>query len=130
MRQDRLLFAFLLSCQLMVEDGRLDPAYLSAIPPLWELAGGGGARRRRMGRRTGTRPELPWLRRDKWEYFGRLEAAFPEDFGGLRADMVQSSSFWLVLHDAKEPDNLPLKEPWYSSLAPFLRLVLIGALRC
>ena len=50
-------------------------------------------------------------------------------FAGLCSDFVQNSSFWLVLHEAKEPDNLPLKEPWYSSLTPFLRLVVIAALR-
>ena len=31
--------------------------------------------------------------------------------------------------EAKEPDNLPLHEPWYSRLSKFHRLVVIAALR-
>ena len=34
-----------------------------------------------------------------------------------------------MIFDAKEPDNLPLHEPWYSNLSNFCRLVTIGALR-
>ena len=34
-----------------------------------------------------------------------------------------------MIFDAKEPDNLPLHEPWYSNLSKFHRLVTIGALR-
>lgn len=34
-----------------------------------------------------------------------------------------------MLFDAKEPDNLPLHEPWYSKLSKFRRLLLISALR-
>lgn len=34
-----------------------------------------------------------------------------------------------MFHDAKEPDNLPLHEPWYSRLSRFHRLIVIAALR-
>ncbi len=146
MRQDRLLFAFLLSCQLMVDDERLNPDYLKVIPPLWRLAGGGQT----VGRSRQAHPNLNWLRLDKWHFFQYLETNFSNlkgdprlcvdilycrlhvDFvyyAGLCDDLMESSSFWLMLHDAKEPDNLPLKEPWYSSLSTFFRLVIIATLR-
>lgn len=43
--------------------------------------------------------------------------------------MENRSPAWQVIYDAKEPDNLPLHEPWYSSLSKFYRLVVIGAMR-
>ena len=34
-----------------------------------------------------------------------------------------------MLQEAKEPDNLPLHEPWYSRLSKFQRLLVIAAIR-
>ena len=48
---------------------------------------------------------------------------------GLTGDLLSRASTWRVVYEAKEPDNLPLHEPWYSSLSNFHRLVTIGAMR-
>ena len=34
-----------------------------------------------------------------------------------------------MLYDAKEPDNLPLHEPWYSRLGEFHKMLVVAALR-
>ena len=34
-----------------------------------------------------------------------------------------------MLNDAKEPDNLPLHEPWYSKLNRFQKLLVVANLR-
>ena len=34
-----------------------------------------------------------------------------------------------MLYDAKEPDNLPLHEPWYSRLSRFQKLLVVANLR-
>ena len=77
MRKDRLLFAFLLSCQLMVDDGRLDAAHLVLVPPLWALAGGV---RGRVNKEAHS--DIPWLKLDKWNFFQHLERNF-EEFKGI-----------------------------------------------
>ncbi len=43
--------------------------------------------------------------------------------------MIDDAPFWQTMLGAKEPDNLPLKEPWYSRLSRFVRLVVIVILR-
>ena len=48
---------------------------------------------------------------------------------GLSLDLESSSSSWKLLHDAREPDNLPLHEPWYSRVDRAKRVLVIGAIR-
>ena len=43
--------------------------------------------------------------------------------------MEENCSRWQMLYDAKEPDNLPLHEPWYSRLSRFQKLLVIASLR-
>ena len=43
--------------------------------------------------------------------------------------MEENSSRWQMLYDAKEPDNLPLHEPWYSRHSRFQKLLVIASLR-
>lgn len=70
MRKDRLLFAFLLSCQLLVDEGRLDPLHLTALPDLYKLA---------LEPSSGqSHPGLPWLREAKWRFLRGMEDRFKE----------------------------------------------------
>lgn len=48
---------------------------------------------------------------------------------GLSADLEVSSDLWMNKVLAKEPDNLPLHEPWYTKANKFVRMLLIAALR-
>ena len=43
--------------------------------------------------------------------------------------MVENNAKWKLLFDAKEPDNLPFHEPWYSCLNRFHKLVVCAVLR-
>jgi len=124
LRRDRLLFALLLSCRLLVNEGQLDERHLNALPAIWRL--NELKERREPAEICGEKPE--WMDKHTFAFFLQMEEKY-EEFRGLCEDFKASKDFWMTLRDAKEPDNLPLKEPWYSSLPPVLRLVVIAALR-
>ena len=63
-----------------------------------------------------------------WSFFSKMEKEVPE-LRGISKDLCTSSAKWRVVIEAKEPDNLPLHEPWYSKLSKFNRFVVIAALR-
>ncbi len=44
-------------------------------------------------------------------------------FLGFSSDLVGNLTKWKFLYEAKEPDNLPLHEPWHSRLNRFQKLV-------
>ena len=50
-------------------------------------------------------------------------------FIGFITDLVDNNAKWKLLFDAKEPDNLPFHEPWYSRLNRFHKLVVCAVLR-
>ena len=51
------------------------------------------------------------------------------DIPGFTKDLENNCNRWQMLYDAKEPDNLPLHEPWYSKLSRFQKLLVIATLR-
>jgi len=51
------------------------------------------------------------------------------DIKGFTKDLENNCNRWQMLYDAKEPDNLPLHEPWYSKLSRFQKLLVIATLR-
>ena len=61
---------------------------------------------------------INWMSQRKWAFINTYAATFPE-FKGFTQDLVDSHSRWKLLYEAKEPDNLPLHEPWYSRLSRF-----------
>ncbi len=61
---------------------------------------------------------LSWLKPKAWGFFHAYEKLFPE-MKGFTTDLVENHARWKLLYEAKEPDNLPLHEPWYSRLNRF-----------
>ena len=45
------------------------------------------------------------------------------------ADFAVHTDNWKMIYEAKEPDDLPLHEPWHSRLSKFHKLVVIKVLR-
>ena len=119
-KRDKMLFAFFLSCQLLIEEEKLDEKLLSLIPNLAQLA---------MIYYTDEKHEnIFWLNKSIWDFFTHLES-INDNMKGLCEDVLHGPQRWKVFYDAKEPDNLPLHEPWYSNLSKFQRLLVIAALR-
>ena len=72
-------------------------------------------------------PSAHWLSDQTWNqvyYLDKLEA-----YAGIAEDFVVHNENWKMIYDAKEPDDLPLHEPWHSRLSKFHRLVIIKILR-
>ena len=71
---------------------------------------------------------MPWLTKQSRAFFLAYEKS-NEVLKGLSTDLVEKAKQWQMIYEAKEPDNLPLHEPWYSKLSKFNRFVVIAALR-
>ena len=68
------------------------------------------------------------MTKQSWAFFLAYEKS-NEVLRGLSSDLVEKAKQWQMIYEAKEPDNLPLHEPWYSRLTRFHKLVIVGALR-
>ena len=72
-------------------------------------------------------PSPLWLSELTWSYVCSLDKL--EVFTGIAEDFSVHNENWKMIYDAKEPDDLPLHEPWHSRLPKFHRLVVIKILR-
>lgn len=131
-QDDCLLFAFLLCCQLMIAEARVPIEGLEMLIKLWRIVTKedlSAPTKEPPSEKYGTVPEiLDWMPQKKWEFINTYAEQFPE-MRGFSADLVDSAPRWKLLHEAKEPDNLPLHEPWYSRLSRFHKLVVVAVIR-
>ena len=72
-------------------------------------------------------PSSNWLSEQKWNQVYSLDKL--EAYVGISEDFATHNENWKMIYDAKEPDDLPLHEPWHSRLSKFHRLVIIKILR-
>jgi dynein heavy chain len=126
--EDCLIFAFLLCCRLMISEDRVPAKGLEMLVELWKYKATDD-----ISAVHNCQVEVPtslqdWLSPKCWTFFCEYEKCFPE-MKGFTHDLVESVVRWKLLFDAKEPDNLPLHEPWYSRLSRFHKLVVVATLR-
>ena len=129
--EDGLIFAFLLCCKLMIKESKVPAKGLEMLIELWKVVTTEDVARDWSGQieKYGKVPAvLNWLGQQSWEFLHEYASHFPE-MKGLTNDFVESHTRWRLLFDAKEPDNLPLHEPWYSRLGRFHKLVIVATLR-
>ena len=74
-----------------------------------------------------TNPSPEWLSHLTWSYINYLEGV--EHYKGIVEDFKIHNDNWKMIYDAKEPDDLPLHEPWHTRLSKFHRLIVIKILR-
>ena len=115
-RKHRLLFSFLLTIELAIEDGTLDAKSLNLFYKLRTLL--------RDKDRAGLQNDSD-LALLKFLHECELNDS---SFQGIVQD-YKTNQRWKIVRDAKEPDNLPLHEPWYTNLDPLKRLLVIAAIR-
>lgn len=72
-------------------------------------------------------PSPEWLSNETWSYINALDKL--DDYCGLADDFLKHNANWKMIFDAKEPDDLPLHEPWHTRLSKYHRLVVIKILR-
>ena len=128
---DRLIFGFLLCCQLMVAEGKVPKQGLELLIEYWKAVAVDdlSALKKAPSEKHGPVPKvLSWMGQKNWEFLNSYADKFPE-MKGFAQDLVDSQDRWKILYDAKEPDNLPLHEPWYSRLSRFHKVVVVTAIR-
>ena len=128
---DRLLFSFVLAMELLMTEGHLEYDPASVMVDLWRMHEGknndiSGCPNSEVHKNSCE--EFIWLPRETLSFFSQTEGKVLE-LKGICEDLSKSSAKWRVVVEAKEPDNLPLHEPWYSQLSKFARFVVIAALR-
>ena len=72
-------------------------------------------------------PSPDWLSPKTWSYISSLDKL--DEYSGIAEDFKTHNDNWKMIFDAKEPDDLPLHEPWHSRLSKFHRLIVIKILR-
>ncbi len=129
---DRLIFGFLLTCRLMIAEDRVPLVALEMVADLWKVVTKDdlSAVKQAPSMEFGPVPAVlqDWLPQSHWEFVNRYAKTFSE-MKGFAQDLVDSHPRWRLLHEAKEPDNLPLHEPWYSRLGRFHKLVVVAVIR-
>ena len=127
---DWLLFSFVLALELLITEGNLTYNPASVITDLWQMH----KEKKNIsgcphseGQKNACK-ECIQLPIEIWSFFSKIEGEVPE-LKGICEDLRISSAKWRVVVEAKEPDKLPLHEPWYSQISKFARFVVIAALR-
>ena len=128
--EDGLIFAFLLCCKLMIKENKVPAQGLAMLIKLWKVVTTEDIASSNDNDKSKEvlPPGLDWLGQSAWDFLHEYSSHFPE-MKGLCNDFVDSNARWKLLYEAKEPDNLPLHEPWYSRLGRFHKLVIVATLR-
>lgn len=113
--KDRRAFSFLLCIDLMIYKEKLGSTDFEILlnEPFED--------------NSASNPSKDWLSDETWNYINLLKNV--EAFTGIVEDFKVHNENWKMIYDAKEPDDLPLHEPWHSKLSKFHRLVVIKMLR-
>ncbi|TRY64248.1 hypothetical protein TCAL_10977, partial [Tigriopus californicus] len=114
--EHRLVLAFFIACHMLIEKGSLIWTEMELFAHFW----------------ASIKEEFHLKRNlhsQKLRKFLQCYEDTTQQVKGILQDIEKPSSPWKLFIDAKEPDNLPLPEPWYSRLNKFHRLLIIGSLR-
>ena len=126
-KEDCLIFAFLLCCKLMINEDRIPEKALDQLVELWKVVTLDEkiiACQRKLSEEIENKPPiLNWLSNNSWMFMNEYCKHF-EECDGFITDLAENNAKWKLLFDAKEPDNLPFHEPWYSRLNRFHKLVI------
>ncbi|KAG2482389.1 hypothetical protein HYH03_018685 [Edaphochlamys debaryana] len=119
--KDKLLFAFLLACRILMSrsEGRLDPHHYQFL-----LTGGVGVAERDVVRPA----NADWLSAKAWGELLRAPNVVPA-FEGLPEFVAGCPDEWRTLFDSVEPQNMELPLGYGDRLGPFERVLLLRMLR-
>ena len=127
---DRLHFSFILALEFLTTKESLAYSPASVITELWQMH---EKKKNIIGClhsevQKNADKNCIWLQLHVWSFFSKIEVEVPE-LKGICEDLRTSYTKWELVLEAKEPDNLPLHEPWHSQLSKFAHFVVIAALR-
>ncbi|KAG8186375.1 hypothetical protein JTE90_026794 [Oedothorax gibbosus] len=114
--KDKLLFAFLLCCNLLVSEQKLDRTEFKFF-----LTGGVGLEN------TTPNPAPSWMLDKSWDEICRLSDF--EVFQDLKKDFISSPDAWKEFHTSKEPHCLKFSLEWEEKTSHFQKLLVLRCLR-
>lgn len=76
-KNDRLLFAFVLTCQLLVSEGKLSHEATDLLPRMWALS--------ENQQHSLCHDKIPWMKYKLWEFFTHCEQTYQEFKGTYNA---------------------------------------------
>ncbi|KAG7518207.1 dynein heavy chain 12, axonemal [Solea senegalensis] len=114
--KDKLLFSFLLCCNLLLAKGEIEYADFMFL-----LTGGVGLQK------TVSNPDSSWLQDKSWDEICR--ASELPGLQGLKESFIKSPGDFRPIYDSKEPYNTPLPAPWCDQLNDLLKMIIVRCLR-
>ncbi|CAG11277.1 unnamed protein product, partial [Tetraodon nigroviridis] len=114
--KDKLLFSFLLGCNLLLAKGEMDYSELMFL-----LTGGVGLQN------TVANPDPSWLQDKSWDEICR--ASELPGLRGLREAFIKKPADFKTVFESKDPSNCPLPSPWCEQLNELQKMIVLRCLR-
>ncbi|KAF7662821.1 hypothetical protein LDENG_00225550 [Lucifuga dentata] len=114
--KDKLLFSFLLCCNLLLANGEIEYAELMFL-----LTGGVGLEN------TIANPDPSWLQDKSWDEICR--ASELPALQGIREAFIKNPEDFRSFYDSKEPYNTELPKPWCEQFNDLQKMVILRCLR-
>ncbi|XP_029975539.1 dynein heavy chain 12, axonemal [Salarias fasciatus] len=114
--KDKLLFSFLLCCNLLLSEGEIEYADFMFL-----LTGGVGLQN------TTANPDSSWLQDKSWDEICR--ASELPGLQGLKEAFIKSPGDFKPIYDSKEPCNVALPPLWCEKLNDLQKMIIVRSLR-
>ncbi|KAM4737020.1 LOW QUALITY PROTEIN: dynein axonemal heavy chain 12-like [Anableps anableps] len=114
--KDKLLFSFLLCCNLLLEKGEIEQSEFMFL-----LTGGVGLQN------TVANPDPSWLQDKSWDEICRANEL--PALQGIKEAFINSSGDFKLVYDSKDPCSVPLPAPWCDRLSNLQKMIIIRCLR-
>ncbi|TWW56799.1 Dynein heavy chain 7, axonemal [Takifugu flavidus] len=114
--KDKLLFSFLLSCNLLLAKKEIEYSELMFL-----LTGGVGLQN------TTANPHPSWLQDKSWDEICR--ASELPGLRGIKEAFIKNSKDFKAVFESKDPSNCPLPSPWCEQLSELQKMIILRCLR-
>ncbi|XP_008412159.1 dynein heavy chain 12, axonemal [Poecilia reticulata] len=114
--KDKLLFSFLLCCNLLLAKGELEHSEFMFL-----LTGGVGLQN------TVPNPDSSWLQEKNWDEICRANEL--HGLQGIKEAFINNPGDFKPIHESKEPFSVSLPAPWCDQLSTLQKMIVIRCLR-
>ncbi|XP_061837093.1 dynein axonemal heavy chain 12-like [Nerophis lumbriciformis] len=114
--KDKLLFSFLLCCNLLLEKQEIEYTDL-----IFLMTGGVGLQN------TIANPDPSWLQDKSWDEICRANEL--PALKGIKNAFIEGPELFKPIFDSKEPSNTPVPAPWCDKLNELQKMIIIRCLR-
>ncbi|KAM9785999.1 dynein axonemal heavy chain 12-like [Neosynchiropus ocellatus] len=114
--KDKLLFSFLLCCNLLLAKNNIDYGDL-----MFFLTGGVGLQN------TLANPDPSWLQEKSWDEICR--ASDLPGLHGVKEAFMENAADFRPIYESKDPCNAPVPSPWCTKLNELQQMIIVRCLR-